>query len=174
MGKHELAELRKQAERATTDADRFTDFAGQVAIAKAIMYAGELLADRLDTPAPQVYIKPPTPTISISDHFTGTKESPVPICTDGDCSDAQYHTDHSTPADIMRRQAEEWSRDRGTRPDPNIYTMSKELSSTRAINAEMLATLEWIVGDDWNDGIGSWEHVRDRIEATIANAKGEG
>ena len=75
-------------------------FVGQVGIAKAIMYVGELLADRLDTPAPQVYIKPPTPATSISDHWAGTKESPVPICTDGDCTDAQYHADHSAPAVI--------------------------------------------------------------------------
>ena len=129
MGKNELKELRKQAEQAIANTHRVAAIGsptviGHAAIAKTIMYVGELLADRLDTPRVDPLWPPTLP----------------PICTDGDCSDTQYHADHSTPADI---------------------------------NAEMMETLEWIIGDDWNDGIGSWAHVRDRIEATIANAKGD-
>ena len=139
MGKNELRELRKQAEQAIANTHRVAAIGsptviGHAAIAKAIMYVGELLADRLD-----------------QGQYNST-ESAIPICTDGDCSDAQYHADHSAL-------------------DPNIYTMSKELSRTRAINAEMLealaATERAIRNGDLLEGPYS------SIVAVIAKAKGE-
>ena len=112
MGKNELRELRRQAEDAIKRADDHwsSESNAMVAVAKAIMYAVELLADRMGSGA--------------------------------------------------------------TPKQPDGYAMGEELSRQRVINAEMLETLEWIIGDDWNDGIGSWERVRDRIEATITKAKG--
>ena len=60
MGRNELEELRRQAEQAIADAECFTDTAGQAAIAKAIMYAGELLATRLEGPRTKMV---PTPWV---------------------------------------------------------------------------------------------------------------
>ena len=48
MGRNELEELRRQAEQAIADAECFTDTTGHAAIAKAIMYAGETIAERLE------------------------------------------------------------------------------------------------------------------------------
>ena len=50
MGKHELEHLRKEAEQAIADADRWSGNAGWAAVAKTLMYVGELLADRLVEP----------------------------------------------------------------------------------------------------------------------------
>ena len=55
MGKNELNELRRQAERAIADADRFNalnpafaEGESSIAVARTLMYVGELLADKLD------------------------------------------------------------------------------------------------------------------------------
>ena len=48
MGKHELEHLRKEAEQAIADAGRWSGNAGWAAVAKTLMYVGELLADRLE------------------------------------------------------------------------------------------------------------------------------
>ena len=52
MGKNELNELRRQAERAQKDARREGKNLGAAAIAETLMYVGELLADKLDALAP--------------------------------------------------------------------------------------------------------------------------
>ena len=49
MGKHELEHLRKEAEQAIADAGRWSGNAGWAAVAKTLMYVGELLADRVST-----------------------------------------------------------------------------------------------------------------------------
>ena len=48
MGKNELEHLRKEAEQAIADAARWPANAGWAAVAKTLMYVGELLADRLE------------------------------------------------------------------------------------------------------------------------------
>ena len=50
MDKNELEHLRKEAEWAILEAERFTDTAGFAAIAHTLMYVGELLAARMDEP----------------------------------------------------------------------------------------------------------------------------
>ena len=47
MGKHELEHLRKEAEQAIADAERWSDNEGSAAIAKTLMYGFALLADRM-------------------------------------------------------------------------------------------------------------------------------
>ena len=47
MGKHELEHLRKEAEQAIADAERWSDNEGSAAIAKTLMYGFALLADRI-------------------------------------------------------------------------------------------------------------------------------
>ena len=49
MGKHELEHLRKEAEQAIADAGRWSGNAGWAAVAKTLLYVGELLADRVST-----------------------------------------------------------------------------------------------------------------------------
>ena len=48
MGRKELEELRRQAEQAIADAGCFTETMGCAVIAKAIIYAGETIAERLE------------------------------------------------------------------------------------------------------------------------------
>ena len=50
MGKHELEHLRKEAEQAIADAERWSDNEGSAAIAKTLMYGFALLADRMEGP----------------------------------------------------------------------------------------------------------------------------
>ena len=66
-------------------------------------------------------------------------------------------------------------------PICTVYSGPDNEANTRLIAAapetaeqrdELLATLEWIIGDSWNDGIGSWAHVQRRVEEAIAKAKG--
>ena len=37
---------------------------------------------------------------------------------------------------------------------------------------DLLEAAEWLLSDDWNDGIGSWVTIQRRFEAVIAKAKG--
>ena len=92
MGKNELKELRKQAERAMANAEEINSYNKEgkatVALARVNLYVGELLADRLNQGQ------------------YDRAESAIPICTDGDCSDTQYHADHSAPAGINAEMLE--------------------------------------------------------------------
>ena len=50
MGKNALEHLRKEAEQAIADAERWSDNEGSAAIAKTLMYGFALLADRMEEP----------------------------------------------------------------------------------------------------------------------------
>ena len=63
MGKNELNELRRQAERAQKDARREGKNLGAAAIAETLMYVGELLADKLDALAPPKISIAPEPMV---------------------------------------------------------------------------------------------------------------
>ena len=63
MGKNELNELRRQAERAQKDARREGKNLGADAIAETLMYVGELLADKLDALAPPKISIAPEPMV---------------------------------------------------------------------------------------------------------------
>ena len=62
MGKNALEHLRKEAEQAIADAERWSDNEGSAAIAKTLMYVGELLATslsgpRIEMPPPKIEVK---------------------------------------------------------------------------------------------------------------------
>ena len=65
MGKNELEHLRKEAEQAMADAERWTDNEGMVAVARTLMYGFALLADRL--PRPRIEMATPTITMAALD-----------------------------------------------------------------------------------------------------------
>lgn len=54
-----------------------------------------------------------------------------------------------------------------------IWDMNEANLNLMVAAPEMLETLEWVLDDNWNDGIGSWATVQRRLEAVIAKAKGE-
>ena len=61
----------------------------------------------------------------------------------------------------------------------SVHQLAKKDFGTTTANAlliaaapEMLEALEWILNEDWNDGPGSWTHVRERIESVIAKTQG--